>query len=382
MESDSSMVRTESHRQTGPADADDLKSWSLDDAKLIHVEMGMQCNVRCDMCFQTEFGPKMKIADFIWKKELLPVYPIAEELLLIGGEPTVLPNCRELLEMVLRDYPGLSLTTATNGILFRGIWEEAFLRQDKYLNFSLNAITPELYTKLIQFGRQNLVMENIDRMVRRKRESGSRVTLRISMVITDETVDELPKFIAWAAEHGLDQVSLYADYLGRLGSKDPNQVRKKILEAHKLADEHPDLEVVHLVEFDRYYSELSGLPPIRPEAVEARAPGFCPNASGTIHISTDGNVKPCCPSWYIYGNLHRRSLEEVWCGERAMKFRQRILRSDYRDCWPACELNACPIDHRIARMRQGIAAFRNNPRTGVRKVLRKLGLLKPQLRRR
>ncbi len=123
----------------------------LRELQTLHLEMGMQCNVRCAMCFQTDFRPSSRLPEIIWKEKLLPAYNAARELVIIGGEPTVLPNCRELLQMVLEKFPPLRLTTATNGIRFSGLWEDAFLRQGAHLNFSLNAVTPALYARLTRY---------------------------------------------------------------------------------------------------------------------------------------------------------------------------------------------------------------------------------------
>lgn len=59
-----------------------------------------------------------------------------------------------------------------------------------------------------------------------------------------------------------------------------------------------------------------------------------------FEIGVNGDVFPCCPAYckgYSFGNLLRNSLEEIWKGERAWAFRNRIMQGDYS----LCDLNAC-----------------------------------------
>ena len=162
-----------------------LRNWPLSHLREILIEMGKQCNVRCTMCYQTDFSPATRTAEIIWKERLLPAFPTAETLLISGGEPTILPGAKELLKTVTTNYRHLKLHTVSNGVLFRGIWEEAFLAQGGSINFSLNAVSPDLYAKVVQFGRYQDVVENIERLIARRDAIGSQLRLRISTVILD-----------------------------------------------------------------------------------------------------------------------------------------------------------------------------------------------------
>jgi MoaA/NifB/PqqE/SkfB family radical SAM enzyme len=357
-----------------------LRQWPLSALRVVHVELGMQCNVRCAMCFQTDFRPSSILPEAVWKEMLRPAYAVARQLTLIGGEPTVLSNCRALLELVLRDYPHLELVTATNGILFHGLWEEAFLKQGSCVNFSLNSIRPATYQKIVQFGQFDKAVANIDRLVRRKRETGSRLTLRISAVASDYVVDELPDLVQWGVDHGLDQVTLDPDYTGQLTRYSPSYVQTQIEAAYDVADRNPQIKLLRLPEVDRRYAMRYGLSPVRPHPFSLHEQIPCTSGFDTIHISIDGRVRPCCPTWYCYGNLLHNSLLEVWQSQSAFRFRSRMLRLDFRDCWTGCDRNACPLSIALSRLRQGWAALLRDPVTATVKVARTIGLATPQVK--
>jgi len=359
-----------------------LRHWPLEAIKTIHLEMGMQCNVRCAMCFQTDFRPSTVLSQHIWEEKLRPVYETGHELTLVGGEPTVLPNCRALLELVTRNFPHLQLITATNGIRFTGLWAESFLRQGAYLNFSLNSVRPETYRRLVQFGQFDKAVANIDHMVHRKRETGSSLVIRVSAVVSDETVDELPEIVQWAADHGLDQVTLDPDWLGRLTRHAPADVQAKIAEAYSVADRYPHLTLLRLWDVDRRFAMSHSIPPVRPHPLTIREPVPCNSPFDTLHVSVDGSVHACCLTWYSYGNLNTASLADLWQGQAAYRFRRRMQRLDFRDCWTGCDRNACPIHPGISRLRQGWSAIRRDPLTAAGKIARTLGWTTARVRSR
>ncbi|MCX6600666.1 MAG: SPASM domain-containing protein [bacterium] len=362
-------------------DEQTLKDWPIEKLRYVHLEMGLQCNVRCAMCYQTDFSPKSRLPETVWRDRLLPTYRTADRLIISGGEPTVIPGCRQLLEMVTRDFSNLTLDTVTNGLLFRGLWVDAFLAQGHCLNFSINAANPKLYERIVQFGNYELATGNVDYMVRRKMETGSKVIVRISTVMTDDTAMHLPEFVQWGADHGVDEVLVFTDHVGQIRRFPPSKVRESIAEAYEIEDANPQLRLVLLGEFDWHFSMLHGLSPVRPRPQAETPNGPCPTAFDTLFVETDGAAKPCCKSWYMFGNLVHQSLMEVWNGKAAYRFRRRMLDLDFRDCLVACELNANPIDHRIASARKAYWAFRRDPGSAFAKGLRWLGLTSAQRRR-
>ncbi|NUO19547.1 SPASM domain-containing protein [bacterium] len=355
-----------------------LKKWPLEYIRHLHVEMGQQCNVRCSMCYQVDFSPATRLPDVVWKEHLAPAYGHLSSLTMQGGEPTVLPNCRDLLQNIVKNHPQISLDTVTNGVQWKGLWEDAFLAQGSCVNFSLNAISRELYENIVQFGRYDEVVGNIDRMVHRKRQTSSQVILRTSTVVLAETIHELPRFIEWSAEHGLDQVIFHTDTVLSAKPGDGKRVQGFIGEAYEMAERHPEINVLSLNEFDWFYSVSHRIDPVRPRALFSRPRGACPLAFDTLFVSYTGLARPCCKSWFRFGNLKAKPVEEVWNSRAAMLFRSRMLSGDFRDCTTVCDLNTHPINQGYSDARRFYWLVKSEPRQVRAKVARKLGLTSAQ----
>ncbi len=356
-----------------------LRNWPLSYLREIQIEFGKQCNVRCIMCYQTDFSPTTRAAEVIWKERLLPAYPTVEEISISGGEPTVLPGARQLLEIVLAQYPHMKLNAVSNGLLFNGIWEEAFLKQGKTLNISLNAIDPDVYKRVVQFGRQEDVIANIRRLVAGRSETKSKLKLRLSMVVLDETVHQLGDFVQWAADNGADEVMFHTDYLRGIRKVAQDVVQRHVAKAYEVADRNPHVAIQLLEAFDRIFALQHGLKPIRVEAIKPRADKPCNIPFDYIAINPDGTTFPCCKSWYPIGNLVESSLQDVWSSVESYRFRRRMMNMNFSDCMVACDSNANPVHPRIANARKAYWIVRRDPRSAVKKGLRRLGFTSAQI---
>jgi MoaA/NifB/PqqE/SkfB family radical SAM enzyme len=282
--------------------------------------------------------------------------------------------------MLNRDYPHITLDTATNGILFNGCWEEVFIQSGDCVNFSINSTNPETYSRIVQFGKYESVVKNIQSLIRRKRETDAKVVVRISTVVIDETVEEIPDFIQWAVDHGLDQALFNCDGIGTIRHPDPAKVQRKIAEAYEIADRNPNFKLIHLDDFDWYYAVSNGLLPVRPRKVLSVEKKPCHLAFDALFVNYQGTVRPCCKSWFPFGNLVNDTLAEVWNSRNATLFRRRMARMDFRDCQLTCDLNANPTNESVANLRRAYWVFRRDPKGAGKKLARKLGLSNAQLK--
>lgn len=216
-------------------------------------------------------------------------------------------------------------------------------------------------------------------MVRRKRELNSPVVLRISTVVLPETIDELPVFMRWAAERGLNQVIYHIDPTLSANERDARRVQQRIAEAYSVADQHPQLHVIALNEFDWFYAQRHNLKPVRDRSFFKVAPKPCAIAFDNLYVTYTGIVRPCCKSWFPLGNVIDDPIETVWNSRQAYVFRRRMLNLDFRDCVISCDLNAKPIDHRMSLARKAYWVVRRDPRVAFSKAKRKLGFTNAQL---
>lgn len=66
---------------------------------------------------------------------------------------------------------------------------------------------------------------------------------------------------------------------------------------------------------------------------------YCPNPYILAEIMPFGEVYPCSCGWirgYSFGNIFKQSFDEIWNGERAKEFRQKLYDNDFSLC-PGCQ---------------------------------------------
>ncbi len=66
---------------------------------------------------------------------------------------------------------------------------------------------------------------------------------------------------------------------------------------------------------------------------------YCPNPYILAEIMPYGNVYPCSCGWirgYSFGNIFEQSFDEIWNGEKAKEFRQKLYDNDFSLC-PGCQ---------------------------------------------
>ena len=75
----------------------------------------------------------------LWKEALRPLFPHLKEIILQGGEPTILPQSREFADLALQSNPGIRFGIFTNGHRFDRGWSEFICDHGSMAHFSLNA---------------------------------------------------------------------------------------------------------------------------------------------------------------------------------------------------------------------------------------------------
>ncbi len=136
-----------------------------------------KCNLRCPYCFANEFTldkvtKNMSLEDFEYALNFA-LSSGASRIGIIGGEPTLHPQFKEIMEMVIKDNRVQRVTLFTNGT-----------QLDKYINL----LIPEKVTALINYnskediGERNFekINENLDKL-HNEYYLGHKITLGINM---------------------------------------------------------------------------------------------------------------------------------------------------------------------------------------------------------
>ncbi len=337
-------------------------SEALSRIRRLHLIMGLQCNVRCVMCYQRDFSSRHNMPAVIYREHLKPLYPHLSHVKIQGGEPTIMPNCKDFAQMA-RAYPNLRLTLATNGVVLSEFWLETLLEQCSHVNFSINAATPQTYAKVVRLGNFERALENIGRVLALRQGGQPRVSL--SAVAIRPNLGELADFAALGARLGVDWVEFLVDPILSTSGLPP-RVELEALVGGIRRQMAAGLRVDGLGSLERALGLGGGS-----EAAPAVArPKVCPLPFGNLVVDERGDVRVCCDTWQVIGNTHRAPIEEIVESGPARRFRDKVKKGDYSWCSPQCPDNPAP--RRSALWRKYLFLARRDPADFASKVLAKL----------
>ena len=327
----------------------------------LHLIMGVHCNARCVMCYQTSFSRDLAMPPEIYQEHLRPLYPLVKTVKLQGGEPTIMRNCKEF-SLLARDYPNLKLSITTNGIHLSDFWLETLVHQGRFVNFSLNAARKESYDKIVKFGNFTKAVGNIQRLVN-ARQGGS-LAISMSMIILPANVRDIAEFLRLGISLGMEEINYGFDPLLSFRGLPPKPELRRIL------DEAFEILAQGGVRSDglEVWANQVGYPVVGP--VRARLRARCPLPFQNLVVDERGDVRVCCNTWVVVGNTYEQSIEQIVNGKRMRRFQQLIMRDNYKWCDPKCTDN--PQPHRLAMMYKYLDIMRKDPRAFAGKVKAKL----------
>jgi len=285
------------------------------------------CSYRCIFCSTTQqFGvgkltPIFLSFDKI--KDIFQNFTEVEQADMGGsGELLLHPNFNEIIQL-LTDKK-IPFNFSTNG---EHLTEEKqkILKQSslKYINFSLNSLIPE--TKKFLSGEQgnfDLVMSHFKNFVNKPRN----YEVHISMVVNRYNFKEMPDFVQFGVDHGVDRVGFfglspvvpYPSGLVLLNNEEEifyfNKMKKIVKETN--------IQINDFIGFKRDQNNKHIKIPIK----------NCPMPWSHVGIEPNGNVTACCYVPISYGNINEQSFYDIWNGEKANKLRNAVTQGDNKFC--------------------------------------------------
>lgn len=340
-----------------------MQTTALEGLSRLHLIMGVQCNVRCTMCYQTDFSPKFNMPEVLYKEKLRDAYPHVTSVKLQGGEPTIMKNCKEAA-LLLRDFPKAKITLITNGVLMDDFWHETVVEQGGHLAVSINAATAPAYEKIVIAGDYGRVIKNLERVLANRK--GKTPSVAISAVILKENFGEIAALIELGGKLGVDWVEFMVDPIVTFaGLPARSEILAEMQRAVEAKAKYPGLGVVGLDDFGDKFAF-----PIRFDGPKAPKKPMCGAPFNNIVVDWDGTVRVCCSTWVEMGNLYKKSLAEILEDRPVKTFQKKMRNDDYVWCSPNCPDNASPTKLSLAH--KYAYELKQDPKQFVRKVEQKI----------
>lgn len=182
----------------------------------ILIDVAEVCNLSCTHCPHPEFKKSEH-----YSAKYLPAYlnnKLVDEVSLHGkgfaqyiryasaGEPLVHPKIYQMMEYATKNS-GVAVTLTTNGSIMNQKSAERIVAAGvDVVDISIDAITPETYSKVRVGGDLSVTKENVEKLIKLSKESGSKTKTVVSYVETPQNTHETSEFEMYWKDNGADYV--------------------------------------------------------------------------------------------------------------------------------------------------------------------------------
>ncbi len=272
----------------------------------ISIEPTNACNLRCPVC-ETGNGSMERasgLLDFDCYKALIDeVAPTTSVLLFyFMGEPFLHKKAYEMIRYARQK--NIYVETCTNGDY---VDPKGIIYSDvNDVSFQIGGMTQNTHEIYRVRGKLSRVQANLEGLIsERKKTPQSNVKINVGFVVMKHNEHEVPEFLRWAKEIGVDQANVI----------DP--CVRNIEEGVKLL---PEDKKYWFYDEDAFKKGI-----LRPKHIPDNE---CTWIWNSTTINWDGSVVPCCRDpngHHTFGNVFNTPLSKIWNGEEMRNFRRSIL---------------------------------------------------------
>ena len=178
--------------------AEVLESWP----RIWKATASTLCNLDCIMCYQDRNDLRALPETFFQQMEIL--YPYAQEIQAIGGEPFAIKRLRSLLsEFPMERYPDTTFAVVSNGTVHDDKTLDIVRRlKVSWMSISVDAATAPTYARIRRGGKFENTMTGIRKWIALGKEKNFPVHL--AFCVQRDNVNEMPMFAELGLEVGAD----------------------------------------------------------------------------------------------------------------------------------------------------------------------------------
>ena len=191
------------------------RAWDRNDTlsvKHLSLEYHSICNLKCTYCSEEYFGGKKVQYDLplllkSWAENL--ILDGCDSVVWGGGEPTLDPNFKEILNIVLEKIKPKYLRFFTNSVKYSNEIQKLLDIKEIYITTSIDAGTKQTYDLIRGFDRFERVFENLNRYAQ---ISPNHVTIKYIFTSENYFEDELQQFLTKILDNNLDKCNFQISF--------------------------------------------------------------------------------------------------------------------------------------------------------------------------
>lgn len=263
----------------------------------IELDLTDNCNHNCPACTDRKFktNSKLEIKNI---ENVLSLPNIKSIVLKGGGEPTIHPQIKEIIELIHNKK--IAIGIETNGSLVKNEIADCIFENCDWIRFSVDSCSEKMHTQIHGIKNEfDNIINNIKNLVDKKKNRKFTPTIGIGFIVFPFNLEDYEKSFKFYKDVGVDYVS----YRFATGIEYKQETLLKIKEIQeKNKNNTSNLKNISGVYFDR-------------KLEKTRQPIFnsCIANKVVSVVCSNGDVVKCCytKNNFVYGNLNNERFIDI-----------------------------------------------------------------------
>jgi len=276
------------------------------------IDIGNFCNLKCPLCPTGINNPNRK-KKFMFFEDYKKVFDKIKKYAFVvnlynWGEPFMNKDMLKIIKYTKKNKVGVLLSTNLNHVTDEMIDQIIKLKLDKIV-ISLDGASQETYRTYRKGGDFNKVLENLKKIIKRKKELNSKYPRLIwQYLISKKNEKDIEK-----AKKIADKLGIKIDFLYMRTSQ---LIRRKGWKLNKK-------EVKEWISKD-----FKGTPEEASSTINTKGP--CVYPFKYLFVNPEATTSPCCALYdekTDFGNILNNNLKEVWNNKKYISARSRFSKN-------------------------------------------------------
>ena len=290
----------------------------------IYLEPTTKCNFNCLTCSRKSLSPthinkNLSLTEF---KYIISNIPGLNKIHLQGlGEPLLNKDLWKITQY--GRMKGIRFTTTLNGSLINQNNVDKLLKSFIGIGISLDSTNEENYNKIRRGGNFKRIMENIQLLLKRKKELNSNTVIGFNFVVTHLNFNELEDYLQLCEKMGMECSIVEVENWYIPTQKEYKQEFDFIKKSREYHEKIRSLILRYKIHLEKRGLNISYGMPFKRKHI-------CLWPFTSCFVSCDGYITPCCirqdPSIINFGNIFKTPFKKIWNSKKYQIFRNTMLK--------------------------------------------------------